>query len=167
MVSSAMQPWFFRLWLTSVQMKTGKTTLDQRIAEAMTLSGASAARLAKVCGISAAAVSKWIKGRTADLRNEHLFRVADECQVDARWLGTGDGVARPPKHTPAPVRVETVNGLPELALRVARKWHALDDPAKTQILMFIETLGAMQSDNHRKWGAEQQRAAKRRLAKET
>ena len=148
-------------------MRTEKTTLDQRIAEAMALSGATPSRLAKVCGISAAAVSKWVKGRTADLRNEHLFKVADECQVDARWLGTGDGVARPPKHAPAPSRTESANGLPEMALRVARKWSALDDPAKTQILMFIETLGAMQSENYRKWGVEQQRAAKRRTAKET
>lgn len=147
-------------------MKAGTSTLDQRIAEAMALSGATAARLAKVCGISGAAVSKWTKGHTNDLKNDHLFRVADECQVDARWLGTGEGVARPAKHTPPP-RGDTSHGLPEMALRVARKWSALNDPGKTQILMLIETLGAMQSENHRRWGAEQQRAVKRRYARET
>lgn len=141
---------------------TERTTLDQRIGEAMRLSGAGPQRLAKACGVSAAAVSKWIRGQVSDLKNEHLFRLADECMVDARWLGTGHGVPRPVTHTPT-----RETGPTEMAMRVARKWAALDEPAKTQILMLIETLGALQSDNYRKWGAEQLHAVRRRHARET
>lgn len=166
MVQPKTQPWFPLSLLTSVEMKPDDTTLEQRIAKAMELSGASPARLAKVCGISAAAVTKWTRGRTSNLKNEHLFKVADACQVDPRWLGTGAGRPRPVGAVRDMPRPDLANGLPEIALRVARKWNALDDPGKTQILMLIETLGALQNENYRQWGIEQQRAAKSRRAKE-
>jgi transcriptional regulator with XRE-family HTH domain len=109
--------------------------------------------------VSRAAVSKWLSGKVSDLRNERLFAVAELCQVDARWLGTGAGDPRPGA---SDVRAAITNGLPELALRVGKMWSALDEPAKNQVLMLIQTLGALQNENYRRWGAEQLRAAKKR-----
>jgi transcriptional regulator with XRE-family HTH domain len=69
--------------------------LPARLQAAIEHSGATQAELARVCGISTAAVSKWFSGRTRDLRLDHLFAVADRCQVDGRWLATGRGKMLP------------------------------------------------------------------------
>ena len=146
-------------------MPNRKSDLRSRLLEAMSLVGASASDLADTCKISRAAVSKWLKGGAANLKNEHLFRVADYCQVDARWLGTGKGSARPSTSTQPDPRLALINGMPEMAIRLGRKWQSLDEPARGQVLMLVETLGALQNANYRKWGVEQQRVAKERTTK--
>lgn len=151
-------------------MPTRKLDLRDRLQYAMELVGATPADLAKACHISRAAVSKWMRGGAGNLKNEHLFAVAEYCSVDPKWLGTGKGAARSPRPLsgmPTDPRFALLNGLPELALRVARKWQGLDEPARGQVLMLIETLGALQSENYRTWGAEQRRITKGRRTKET
>lgn len=46
-------------------------------------------------------------------------------------------------------------GLTEMSVRVARKWQALNEPARTQVLMLIETLGALESSSYRRWATKQ------------
>jgi len=140
---------------------TTESTVEGRLRQAMQLGDATAADLAASCGISRTAVGKWLKGQVENLKNEHLFKVADLCGVSARWLGTGEGSPRG-QGAEASNHMHLANGLPEIALRVARKWSTLDEPARSQVLMLIETLGALQNENYLKWGVEQQRAAKKR-----
>lgn len=141
---------------------TPVTTLEQRLAIAMELAGIGPSELAEQCGVSRAAVTKWLKGRTSNLKLPNFYAVVDACRVNARWLGIGEGDPRPLVPEEPPSAANIANGLPEIALRVARKWNALDDPARTQALMLIETFGALQSENYRKWSIDQQRTAKTR-----
>jgi transcriptional regulator with XRE-family HTH domain len=153
-VSDFLQPSLTRLALTLVDMGSKTLKFHQRLSQAMEFDHVEAADLARACHVSRAAVSKWTSGKVDNLKNEHLFVVARRCGVDAEWLGTGAG--EPRKSGKAPP-AGSGNGLTEMGARVGKKWQSLDEPARGQILMLIETLGALQSENYRKYGIEQQR----------
>lgn len=66
-----------------------------RLHHAMLQSSKTPADLATACGISVQAVYNWLKNPNMNLKNEHLFLVADLMRFEARWIATGDGAERP------------------------------------------------------------------------
>ena len=65
--------------------------LENRIYEARQESGISASNLARMAGVTSAAVSRWEKGLVKNLRMEHLFTIARLLDVNPEWLATGRG----------------------------------------------------------------------------
>ena len=65
------------------------TTLGERIATRRKEMGMTQADLAKAARVSAPAVSYWETGDTKNLKNEHLFAIADALRVEPRWLALG------------------------------------------------------------------------------
>ena len=65
--------------------------LENRIYEARQESGISASNLARMVGVTSAAVSRWEKGLVKNLRMEHLFTIARLLDVNPEWLATGRG----------------------------------------------------------------------------
>ena len=69
----------------------GKTSITDRLSLAFDRSPLSQADLARVVGLTRGAVNGWLRGRSVNIRPEHLFAVADALGVEARWLATGLG----------------------------------------------------------------------------
>lgn len=84
------------------------TSLAERIAARRRELGLTQTDLASIAGVSKAAVSYWETGDTKNLKNEHLFAIADALRVEARWLAVGQG--------PKELRVRRVAGLRGLAI---------------------------------------------------
>src|SRR3990167_2522397 len=68
-----------------------KQTLANRIKSRREQLGLMPVDLANAAGVSVSAVLQWEKGSTKNLKNEHLFAIADALNVNARWLATGEG----------------------------------------------------------------------------
>lgn len=66
-------------------------TLAERIIARRRELGLQQSHLAEVAGVSESAVSQWEKGKTKNLKLEHLFAIADALKVHARWLALGQG----------------------------------------------------------------------------
>jgi transcriptional regulator with XRE-family HTH domain len=65
--------------------------LEERIYEARQESGITASNLARMAGVTSAAVSRWEKGQVKNLRMEHLFVISRLLDVNPEWLATGRG----------------------------------------------------------------------------
>lgn len=50
------------------------------------------ADLARAAGVSISAVMQWESNKTKNLKLDNLFKIADALGVEARWLGTGEGI---------------------------------------------------------------------------
>jgi transcriptional regulator with XRE-family HTH domain len=72
------------------------TTLESRVARAISESGAEVRQIANACGVSVQAVYAWLRGDVKNMRNETLFAFADVTGFEARWIGTGDGPEKSP-----------------------------------------------------------------------
>jgi transcriptional regulator with XRE-family HTH domain len=66
-------------------------TLADRIITRRRELGLQQSHLADIAGVSESAVSQWEKGKTKNLKLEHLFAIADALKVHARWLALGQG----------------------------------------------------------------------------
>ena len=77
------------------------TTLGERIRIRREELSLRPVDLAEAVGVSISAVLYWESGQTKNLKNEHLFALADRLQVNPRWLGIGEG----PKRLPVAMRV--------------------------------------------------------------
>lgn len=51
--------------------------------------------LADKVGVSRQAIFAWENGESKTMRPENLFKAADALEVNARWLGTGEGPKAP------------------------------------------------------------------------
>ena len=73
-------------------------TMPERIAHAIetyeTEHKAGAAAIAHKIECSPSAISQWVSGLTKNIKNDLLFKFADETRFEARWLATGDGPMR-------------------------------------------------------------------------
>ena len=67
-------------------------TIGERVKIRRIELGLTQADVAKVAGVSEAAVSQWESGDTKNLKNDHLFTVADLLNLAPRYLATGKGV---------------------------------------------------------------------------
>lgn len=92
----------------------------------MQASNKTPADLAAACGVSVQAVYKWLKDPLINLKNEHLFAVADLMRYEARWIATG-------KALPQPAVTE-----PEQA--ILDNYRAVGDPEKVAIEKVAESL---------------------------
>jgi transcriptional regulator with XRE-family HTH domain len=69
----------------------GKPSITDRLNAAFDRSGLSQAELARMVGLTRGSINSWLRGRSINIRPEHLFAVADALRVEARWLATGAG----------------------------------------------------------------------------
>lgn len=67
------------------------TTLQDRIAELMEISGLSVGQLAEIAGVSSSAVSQWKDGPTKALKAGPATRLAERTGYSARWIAEGEG----------------------------------------------------------------------------
>lgn len=70
------------------------STRAERIAEAIASTDLNDAEVARRIGCKSQAVSQWKSGTTKDLKNDHLFALADLTGFEARWIATGEGPKR-------------------------------------------------------------------------
>lgn len=75
-------------------------TLPERIDFLLSETHWSPAELARRAGVSRAAVTDWRNGKVKRLTVDVAARIAAACNVDAIWMATGAGVARPDGATP-------------------------------------------------------------------
>lgn len=68
--------------------------LEERIHEARCESGITPSNLARMVGVTSAAVSRWEKGQVKNLRMEHLFTLSRLLNVNPEWLATGRGAKK-------------------------------------------------------------------------
>lgn len=67
-------------------------TIAERIRSARVAAGyETQVDLAKAMGVTKSAVNQWESGKNENLKLDHLVKLADLCDVDIRWLATGDG----------------------------------------------------------------------------
>lgn len=66
--------------------------LGDRIKKRREELGMKPADLARAAGCSISAVMQWESNKTKNLKLDNLFKIADALGVEARWLGTGEGV---------------------------------------------------------------------------
>lgn len=90
-VKGRLQPQSNNLGLTSVAMDKRLPTLADRLKSAMdALDGRiSASDLSRACGVSPAAVSKWLDGQTKELKAANYADAARALGVREEWLRTG------------------------------------------------------------------------------
>lgn len=99
-------------------------TLPDRIDFLLSETHWSPAELARQAGVSRAAVTDWRNGKVRRLTADVAARIAAACNVDAMWVATGAGVARPSgSATQAPIQATS----PEWPFRTI-------DPARYQLL---------------------------------
>lgn len=98
-------------------------TLSGRIAYAIEESGVSRQQIATACNISPQAVGLWINGPTKNLRNEHLFVLAEVTGYHAKWIATGKGQQKPSQHKNTRIAhvLKVMESLPPYALDEAVK----------------------------------------------
>ena len=68
-----------------------RNIMQERVREAIRESGLSIAEIAAACGISKQAVYKWIRGKSINVKAEHLFEFERLTYYRASWLCTGKG----------------------------------------------------------------------------
>lgn len=66
-------------------------TLAERIVSRREELGLRPVDLAHAAGVSISAVLQWETGSTKNLKNEHLFSIADALNLNPRWLAIGVG----------------------------------------------------------------------------
>jgi transcriptional regulator with XRE-family HTH domain len=66
-------------------------TITDRLVSVFRESGLSQSELARRVGVTRASVNGWLQGRAVNIRPHHLFPLADQLGVEARWLATGRG----------------------------------------------------------------------------
>jgi transcriptional regulator with XRE-family HTH domain len=113
------------------------STLQVRLEKAMQAAKKSKSDLARACDISTAAVAKWFNGNAKNLKMEHLFAVADACEVSPRWLA---GLDVPMKKADQPA---TLADIPQRRIDLIRMYGRLPDEVRQPIRALIETLAWM------------------------
>ena len=63
----------------------------QRITEARLFAGLTKSALARELGVTHTAVGLWESGDTKNLKNDHLYKLAEITGYSAQWLATGEG----------------------------------------------------------------------------
>src|SRR5438132_14062620 len=76
------------------ELKSGNMTgLHTRLGIALEHAKINAAQLSRQSGLTPAAISKIVNGKTEEMQASTAFKVARLCRVDPEWLATGHGPA--------------------------------------------------------------------------
>jgi hypothetical protein len=86
--------------------------------------------------ISRAAVSKWFRGETKELRAAHVFAVARRCEVDPEWLATGNGAMKRGAKSSTPVPAD----IPAHRIALIKLYSTLPAEDRAAARRFIETM---------------------------
>lgn len=78
--------------ITPMANKYSSAGVGTRIKSARKDLGMTQTTLGKAAGVTKGAVSAWEKGDTKNLKLENLFAIADELNVNARWLAVHQGM---------------------------------------------------------------------------
>lgn len=84
------------------------------------------------------AVNKWFDSDAKNLKMEHLFRVADFCKVDPRWLATGKDAKPVPAGKASGTCTHT--DIPEHRIRLIRMYSDLPQEDRAAARRFIELM---------------------------
>ncbi len=131
--------------LTLATMVAAEAFKD-RLRAAMERVGLDAKGLAAAIGVTYQAVKKLVDGESKSLSAENVFRVADACGVDPRWLATGHGRMTAEPSAPSSLAahlVDAVSAMPPQRWRSVRA--QLDDLAehpelRDDVLPEVQTL---------------------------
>lgn len=77
------------------KLPTMSSDFGDRVKQAREAKGWNQAVLAEKVGISRQSVFAWENGETKAVKPENLFKAADNLEVNARWLATGEGPKSP------------------------------------------------------------------------
>jgi transcriptional regulator with XRE-family HTH domain len=124
------QPQLTELLLTYVHM----STLQERLLECMGDKWTQA-DLARECGISRTAVTKWLKD-TKQIEAQHIFTLARLFRVDPEWLATGKGRK---ERGAAQIRAD-LQEIPPRRLELIRRYGELPREQRSTIRALIESL---------------------------
>jgi transcriptional regulator with XRE-family HTH domain len=116
------------------------STLTHRLEAALKHGGKTRSDLMRVCKASRQAVNKWFETNAKNLKMEHLFAVADECKVEARWLATGEGSMALGGKSQASLPSD----IPQRRIDLIRMYGRLPDEVRLPIRQLIETLSWQQ-----------------------
>lgn len=128
------------------------TSLTDRLKEAMG-KDVSQADLARACGISRAAVTKWMSGAVDDLKMAHLFTVSRLCGVNPEWLALGTGRKGPSLAGGGSAAVVAEGSVhydaePSIEHRhraLLQAYQSLPEETRFAVRMLIETLAGAQN----------------------
>jgi len=70
------------------------TTKNGRIAFVIDASDHTPSSISRLLHCAPAAIYQWIDGSTKNLKEDHLWNLADITGYEARWISTGEGPAR-------------------------------------------------------------------------
>lgn len=103
-------------------------------------------QLMAACGVSAEAVSKWLLGKSDNLKANHAFTIAKLCGVNAEWLATGKG-----KPYPNPVQNMVGPLIEPKHLDLIRMYRRLPPEARLPVRQLIEVLAAAHRERYATW----------------
>jgi phage repressor protein C with HTH and peptisase S24 domain len=89
-------------------------TLQDRIAEVMTVAGLTVGELADIAGVTSSAATQWKDGPTKTLKAAPAAKLSAKTGFSALWLSSGEGPKMVPGGVPQPVR-SNVADAPALA----------------------------------------------------
>jgi hypothetical protein len=139
-VADQLQPQLRGRMATLVAMSTLQARLEAALKN--TKPPKERADLARACEISRQAVDKWFDTEAKNLKMEHLFAVADECAVEARWLATNSG---PMKRTGKADSMPS--DIPQRRIDLIRMYGRLPEDIRQPIRALIETLAFVHHPN--------------------
>lgn len=90
MLSAYASTLLYRLTSTLSAMEK-LATMGARLRAAREEKGLSCPQLAKLVGLTRAAINQWETGTVKNIRPDNLINVCDELGVELRWLVTGEG----------------------------------------------------------------------------
>lgn len=113
--------------------------------------GLTLAKLSQLAGLSAGAISDMEQGRQKGTTK--LPSLAAALGVRVEWLQTGQGAREGSGSIAEPTRSPYSHGWPNVTVEEARfgaEWGKLDEPARSQIQVMVESLVASQVRDKRK-----------------
>ena len=121
-------------------MENSKSSLKNRLYEAMTIRGKKAVDLTRDLQIPKSAVSQYLSGKSQNMDSERLYAIAKYLDVDEPWLM---GFDVPMKSTPATKKEQPIeyDRLPENRKEFIYKVAQMSDAEfdrLTQILSLVE-----------------------------
>lgn len=102
--------------------------LQDRLAEAIRISGKSRLQLAKEIGVTPSSISHWLTGRVKELRGQSATKIEEVTGVRAAWLVNGTGPKLVCEQTGPSTSPALFRQIPCIAPEQIRTWLTEGDP---------------------------------------